>query len=273
MLFDLRGRGRRRTVQVIYLGLAILFGVGFVGFGVGVGGGGGGLLNALTGNEGTSSANFDAQIKKDRKLVAAQPNNPVPLAALIKDLLREAGAGENYNNTAGTFTSKASGLLHEAAQDWQHYLVINPRNPSADIASLMLQVYGGPGGLNEPASAVTVLQIMISARPPSEALYADLAQFAYKAHNTRQGDLASSKAVSLAPKAERGVIRTRLAAIKKNPSGEEGAASSSSTSSSAASGTGTPPVSNGTVTIGGKTYKINQGTAKGKSPTPVAPKH
>ena len=31
MLFDLRGRGRRRTVQVIYIGLALLFGVGFVG--------------------------------------------------------------------------------------------------------------------------------------------------------------------------------------------------------------------------------------------------
>ena len=35
MLFDLRGRGRRRAVRVIYMGLALLFGVGFVGFGVG----------------------------------------------------------------------------------------------------------------------------------------------------------------------------------------------------------------------------------------------
>ena len=30
MLFDLRGRGRRRTVRVIYTGLAVLMGVGLV---------------------------------------------------------------------------------------------------------------------------------------------------------------------------------------------------------------------------------------------------
>ena len=35
MLFDLRGRGRRRTVQAIYLGLAILLGGGLIFFGVG----------------------------------------------------------------------------------------------------------------------------------------------------------------------------------------------------------------------------------------------
>ena len=35
MLFDLRGRGRRRTVQVIYLSLAILMGGGLVLFGIG----------------------------------------------------------------------------------------------------------------------------------------------------------------------------------------------------------------------------------------------
>ena len=35
MLFDLRGRGRRRTVQVIYLSLALLLGGGLVLFGIG----------------------------------------------------------------------------------------------------------------------------------------------------------------------------------------------------------------------------------------------
>ena len=32
MLFDLRGRGRRRVVQVVYLGLALLLGGGLVLF-------------------------------------------------------------------------------------------------------------------------------------------------------------------------------------------------------------------------------------------------
>ena len=56
MLFDLRSRGRRRTVQVVYLGLAILFGGGLILFGVGTGSGGG-LLNAFTGNGSSSSQN------------------------------------------------------------------------------------------------------------------------------------------------------------------------------------------------------------------------
>ena len=46
MLFDLRGRGRRRTVRVIYIGLAVLIGLGLVGFGIGGGFGGGGILSA-----------------------------------------------------------------------------------------------------------------------------------------------------------------------------------------------------------------------------------
>ena len=46
MLFDLRGRGRRRTVQVIYLSLAILMGGGLVLFGIG-GATSGGLIDAI----------------------------------------------------------------------------------------------------------------------------------------------------------------------------------------------------------------------------------
>ena len=48
MLFDLRGRHRRRAVKVIYVGLALLIGVGLIGFGIGGGLGGGGLLNAAS---------------------------------------------------------------------------------------------------------------------------------------------------------------------------------------------------------------------------------
>ena len=47
MLFDLRSRGRRRTVQAVYLGLAIILGGGLVLFGVGAGNGFGGLLELV----------------------------------------------------------------------------------------------------------------------------------------------------------------------------------------------------------------------------------
>ena len=50
MLFDLRSGGRRRTVKTVYLGLALLMFVGFVGFGIGSSGLGGGIGDAITGN-------------------------------------------------------------------------------------------------------------------------------------------------------------------------------------------------------------------------------
>src|SRR5256886_6259674 len=46
MLFDLRGRGRRRTIQAIYVTLAILMGGGLVFFGIG-GNTSGGLFDAF----------------------------------------------------------------------------------------------------------------------------------------------------------------------------------------------------------------------------------
>ena len=44
MLFDLRSAGRRRTVKGVYLGLALLMFVGFVGFSVGSSGLSGGIV-------------------------------------------------------------------------------------------------------------------------------------------------------------------------------------------------------------------------------------
>src|ERR1700716_2191814 len=95
MLFDLRGRGRRRTVRVIYMGLALLMGVGLVGFGIGGGFGGGGLLNAASNNEGAGSASFSSQIKKYKKLTTQQPTNISAWENLTRAQLHEAG-GEAY---------------------------------------------------------------------------------------------------------------------------------------------------------------------------------
>ena len=104
MLFDLRGRGRRRTVRVIYLGLALLMGVGLIGFGIGGGFGGGGLLTAASNNEGANSASFASQIKKYRKITQQQPGNVAAWESLTKALLHEAG-GEAYVTQAGQVTS------------------------------------------------------------------------------------------------------------------------------------------------------------------------
>jgi hypothetical protein len=218
MLFDLRGRGRRRTVRVIYGGLALLIGAGLVFFGVGAGVGGGGLLNSLTGSEGSSSASFANQIKKYQKLTKQQPNSVYGWEQLTLAQLHEAGGEAYFVN--GKLTSRGKELFAQTAQSWSSYIALNPPKTNVEVAQEMVRVFGEEG-LNEPSEAVKVLQIVTAARPESAALYASLAEYAYKAHNTRIGDLASAKAVALAPAAQRKQLQTQLAEIKAHPSGPE----------------------------------------------------
>ncbi len=219
MLFDLRGRGRRRTVRIIYTGLALLMGVGLVGFGIGGGFGGGGLLTAASNHEGSGSASFSNQIKKYTKLTQEQPSNASAWENLAKALVHEAG-GEAYVTSSGVVTSKGTELFKQAASAWSSYIALNPPKPSLELAKEMLRIFDEEG-LNEPAAAVAVLQIVVAAEPMNASYYADLAEYAYKAHNVRVGDLASEKAVSLAPAAQKTRVKDELAEVKKNPSGEK----------------------------------------------------
>jgi hypothetical protein len=215
MLFDLRGRGRRRTVQVIYIGLALLIGLGLVGFGIGGGFGSGGLLNAANNNEGSGGAGYGGEIKKYEKLVAKQPNNLAAWEKLIDAQLHQAG-NEGYVTRTGEVTSKGRALYSEIARSWNRYLALNPRAPNPELAQRMVAVFGEEG-LKQPTAAVQVLQIAVAARPTSKALYAQLAVFAYKAHNPRVGDLAAAKAIALTPALEQPRLKSELASVKKSP--------------------------------------------------------
>ncbi len=231
MLFDLRGRGRRRTVRVIYGGLALLIGFGLVGLGVGGGFGSGGILNSLSGNEGSSSASFAAQIDKYKKLTEKQPSNVYAWEQLTLNRLHEAGGEAYFANQR--LTAKGRVLFAQTAQSWSRYIALKPPKPNAQLALQMERVFGEEG-LNEPAEAVKILQIVIPAKsesPPQyqASLYAALAEYAYKAHNTRIGDLATVKAVALAPSAQRKQLKTQLAAIKAQPNGNEAATSGAQT--------------------------------------------
>jgi hypothetical protein len=220
MLFDLRGRGRRTTVRVIYMGLALLMGVGLIGFGIGGGFGGGGFLNAASQNEGSSSASFSAQIKKYQKLTRQQPGNAQAWEKLLLAQLHEAG-GEAYVTPTGTLTGKGHELFSQAAQTWGSYLALNPPKPSVELAQQMLRVFGEEG-LNKPAEEVQILQIVVAAKPTNAAYYAQLAKYAYAAKNMRVGDLAAAKAVSLAPALQKSRLKTELAALRKSPTGAAG---------------------------------------------------
>jgi hypothetical protein len=243
MLFDLRARGRRRTVQVVYAGLALLFLVGFVGFGVGVGGGGGSSpIEAIFGNkEGSNGAGFGAQVS-------------AAWTALAEAQFHESGAGENFEEASQKFTSKGKALLVKVANAWSRYIALNPSKLNQTVALEMLTVYGKEG-LNQPAAAVEVLQLLVAAKPESAAFYGQLASFAYQAKNTREGDLAAKKTISLTPAKERKNVEAQLAQLKSNP-------------------TGNPENQKYVVTTNGKTYNVKlgpNGTATGTAASTTTP--
>ena len=98
MLFDLRGRGRRRTVQVIYLSLAILMGGGLVLFGIG-GATSGGLIDAIQGNSSTTSGTDAFQKRVDALEKPRRPTRRTRPPGRSSPALRFqlAGSGANYD--------------------------------------------------------------------------------------------------------------------------------------------------------------------------------
>src|SRR4051812_41008916 len=118
MLFDLRSGARRRTVKVVYLGLALLMFVGFVGFSIGSSGLSGGIVDAITGN-GTSSSGGDDTVTKrltaavtaaDAKTKTA-PTDAAAWAGLAQARLRLANVGDNINTATGAYTAAGNRQL------------------------------------------------------------------------------------------------------------------------------------------------------------------
>jgi hypothetical protein len=217
MLFDLRGRGRRRTIQAIYLFLALLLGGGLIFFGIGGGGGGGGggLLNAVGNNGGNNNSSdvFQSNAKAAEKKVVATPNDPAAWAALVHARFQVAGTGKNFDQAAGKFTASGQAELARVKQAWDHYLALKPKTPSADTAKEMVQVLG-PAGLNQLPAAVAAEEVVVGQNATNPAEYVRLGVLAYLARQTRKGDLAFAQAISLEPKDQQATFRQQLATAK-----------------------------------------------------------
>jgi tetratricopeptide (TPR) repeat protein len=216
MMFDLRGRGRRRTIQAIYLSLAILMGGGLVLFGIG-GNTAGGLFDAFSGdNGGSSSSGFEKQIKAADRRVRLNPKDAAGWAALARLHAQVAGSGENYDQSRGTFTEKARPELTKAANAWKRYLDLDPKKPDANLAVIMVRTLEGLGRLPD---AVTAQEIVVESQPANANLYYSYAVLAYAAGQTRKGDLAGRKAISLAPKDKRADFKQQLDVAKQQALG------------------------------------------------------
>jgi tetratricopeptide (TPR) repeat protein len=207
MLFDLRGSGRRNTVRAIYLGLAILMGAGLVLFGIG-GATSGGLLDAIQGNSGGSTDNtFEKRVAALEKKVKTNPQDEKSWAALARAYSQEASAGDNYDQAKNTFTDKGLAKLKQAGTAWEKYLALDPKPVDPDIANVMVQAYGSLGDYDK---ATTAMEYVTDARPKQYALWAQLAQLAYFAGQSRKGDLAKDRAIKLAPKDQKETVKSSL---------------------------------------------------------------
>jgi predicted Zn-dependent protease len=221
MLFDLRSRGRRRTVQVVYLGLALLMGGGLVLFGVGAGNGLGGLLNAFTGNG--SGNNQSQAVSQQEKTALRQtrqnPNSAAAWAALVNARWINATSNSNdFNQSTSTFTDAGKKELANTTDAWQRYLSL-VKNPDPNLAVLAARAYAQLGDYGNSASA---WEIQSQANPTAAKGYECLAATAYAAKQTRKGDLALAKAMSLVPKLSRTTLKNEITAAKTTPSVAQG---------------------------------------------------
>jgi hypothetical protein len=210
MLFDLRGR-RRRLVQVTYLMLALLMGGGLVLFGIG-GDVSGGLFDAFQGNSGGSANEVvEKRIDRNEKRVQANAADTVALKALVRDNYALAVSEQDANAT--TFPASAKDDLRRAGVYWQRYLDVAKGNPDASLASVALRVYD-VGALGKPKDAARAMTIIAGSSNDFQS-YLQLVQYAALAKDERTADLATQKAVDLAPKNLKKDVKMQANQLKK----------------------------------------------------------
>lgn len=213
MLFDLRGR-RRRVVQATYLLLAVLLGGGLVLFGIG-GDVSGGLFDAFSERGGSGGSNNDAieeRVDRLEKRVAANPNNTAALQELVRDYYGLATTQQESGSTA--FPDDAKDELRKAGSAWQRYVAAVEGDPSPATATFALRVYD-PAALNRPKEAQEAAAIIAESENDSSS-YLQLVGYASLAGDTRTADLATQKAVDLAPKDQKKTVEQQAEQLKKS---------------------------------------------------------
>jgi len=215
VLFDLQSPRRRRVVQVVFGGLAVIFAISFVFLGVGTGGGGFSFSDLFGGGGGSSSTAFDSDIKAAEARVAANPNDTVALGNLVR--LHYSAANSN-TSSSGAPTSDGVQHLREAADAWNKYVKAGNGNIAPAVAVYALNVFDllarvdfsqartdtstaealtdVNAAVDDWKSAAQAQQARIEKQPKSVNAnsYLTLAQYLYLAGDTKGGDRAAARA-------------------------------------------------------------------------------
>jgi hypothetical protein len=219
MLFDLRGGGRRRTVQIVYVSLALIMGAGLVLFGIG-GAVSGGLIDAITqGGGGTQTGieRFQQREAQAAREARANPKQASAWAALARARFQLANAGENVDPQTGQYTAEGRRYLKLADEAWQKHLAVAGKKPDDRVANIMVQAYSA---LGDAAKAAQAQEVITEARPKSST-FATLAILAYSAGQTRKGDLARKEALRRADPDQRETLKAQIDEAKTQATGAQ----------------------------------------------------
>ena len=211
MLFDLRGRGRRRTVQVVYLSLALLLGGGLVLFGIG-GDVSGGLVDGIFGQgSGSGDDVLEDNVEKAEERVKKNRRDAMAWADLAQAQVVLAGSSEGFDESTNTYGGKSRDLALQAVRSWEEHVKLAGDKPDGDTARTMTRTYIS---LEQPEKAVSAWESVIESKGDNVP-YADfsyLAELAFLAGQTRKGDLAMQTALDEAK--EQGASKDRRDQIK-----------------------------------------------------------
>jgi tetratricopeptide (TPR) repeat protein len=211
MLFDLRSAGRRRTVKGVYLGLALLMFVGFVGFSVGSSGLSGGIVDAITGsssggNDNSGQTRLETEVRTAAAKTRTAGSDPSAWLGLAQARLRLSNVGDYFDSAKSDYTAAGRRQLTAAGAAWDKYLALKPTSPDEGVARQMIQAYLS---ISKPDKAVATQEVLTEI-DPTQQTFQNLALLSYQAGQTRKGDLAAGKAVDLAPKDQKKDVKSQL---------------------------------------------------------------
>lgn len=211
MLFDLTSPGRKTAVRIVFGFLALIFAGGFIFLGIGTEGGFNPFDNV---GAGSTDEAFEQQVEDAEEEIAANPNDPEPLASLI--VLR-AGSGDRQlevDEETGTpiaLSEDSRQEYEEAISLWQEYLDMKPRKINAAAAGAIVQSYQFLGDIEGAIEA----QRELVKSDPTGPNYVALAYILYTDLQISAADEARDKALAESDAENRKTLTAQFEELRK----------------------------------------------------------
>jgi hypothetical protein len=175
----------------------------------------GGLFHSAGGGggSGAAAARIEKALTTAQTRAREHPNDPAVWAAVGRAAYDVSQLPDHYVTNQG-YTKDGFQTLAVLENAWKRYLAVLPSKPDATLAAEVTAAFGpAPTGIQRWAVAEAAQELVVESRP-TYTEYANLAFFAYQAHDKGRGDLAASRAIALAPKGERKQLKAQLRVYK-----------------------------------------------------------